>query len=142
MLATCCKYIPRLAKKYGADDLVEEVVRGMRSQLTRETTYTRLSELRDLLALHGVEELQEDCVKKIHNIEVDEENFESLLKLAGDQDSYRQQVGDDDYFAINGCHTLGSARALKRRRNATTHYFTLVCSSRISPPVPAPSSCS
>ena len=98
--------IPRLAKQYGADALREEVVGGMRGQLARENTYTGLSELGDLLALHGVEELHEDCVKKIHTIEVDEKNFASFMKLAGDEHNNRQQVGDDGGQAAFGCPRL------------------------------------
>ena len=98
--------IPRLAKLYGADVLREEVVGGMRGQLARENTYTGLSQLGDLLALHGVEELQEDCVEKIHTIEVDEENFDSFLKLAGDQHNNKRQVGDKGGQAAIGCHTV------------------------------------
>ena len=79
----------------------------MRVQLARENTYTGLSELGDLLALHGVEELQEDCVKKIYSIEVDEKNFDSFLKLAGDPHNNRQQVGDD-----GGQAAMGSPRLL------------------------------
>ena len=94
--------IPRLAKQYGADALREEVVGGMRGQLARENTYSGLSELGDLLALHCVEELQEDCVKKIHTIEVDEKNFASFMKLAGDEHNNRQQVGDDGGQAALG----------------------------------------